>query len=268
MGLRRGNVGWQPFTSLQLRGTARYGVAATGVPNAWNFFGIADDRKQSDQNLYIGGSADYQLTADFHNLVRYGATRKREQSMQWYPAGICEPINTCDLSYPDAGNFYGNDVTFRGANGAQVAGQALLNYSVGNFSVYPNNLQLVSNADQLQYEGDYHFTPHLTGLIGFHYEDERGLEREDAYFLNISTERRNYDYLAEVHGDFKGRLFYTLGGSLEHYQVIGTQTSPRLGTSFYLIKPRRGVFNGTRLTFNFADAVREPTLADPVWISL
>jgi iron complex outermembrane receptor protein/vitamin B12 transporter len=257
-----GNLGWQPFTSLQLRGVARYGVSATGVPNAWNFYNIADDRKQSDQNLYISASADWQPIADWHNLVRYGATRKREQSVQWYPAGICEPANTCDLPYPDAGNYYGRDVTFRGANGYQVAGQALLNYSAGNFSVYPNNLLLVSDADQLQYEGDYHITPHLVGLVGFHYEDERGVEREAAYFLNDSTERRNYDYLAEVHGDFKERFFYTLGGSLEHYQVIGTQTSPRFGVSYYLFKPKSGTFNGTRLSFNFAGAVREPTLAD------
>jgi vitamin B12 transporter len=259
-----GNFGYQPTGSLKLLGTVRYGVTAVGVPNAWDFYGIADDRKQSDQNLYIAGALDFQATPDFHNQVRYGAARKREQSMQWYPAGICIPSGTCDLpvgTYP-AGNFYGKDVTIRGANGTQAVGQALLNYSTTNYSIYPNRLDLVTNRDEVNYEGDFHFTPHLVGLIGFHYENERGSEREPAYIIDDLSERNNYDYLAEVHGDFKGRFFYTLGGSLGHYEIIGTQTSPRFGISYYLFRPRRGTFSGTRLSFNFADAVREPTLAD------
>jgi vitamin B12 transporter len=264
LGSAAANIGWQPSANLQFRGAAHYSVAATGVPNAWNFYYIADDRKQSDQNLYVSGTIDYQVTPDFHNQVRYGAARKREQSMQWYPAGICIPAGSCDEDpgTPGAGNWYGEDVTIRGANGAQVVGQAILNYSTANYSIYPNRLDLVTNRDQLTYEGDFKFTPHITGLIGFHFENERGVEREPVYFLNDNAERNNYDYLAEVHGDFKGRLFYTLGGSLQRYQIIGTQTSPRAGLAYYVLKPKPGIFNGTRLSFNFADAVREPTLAD------
>jgi len=264
LGAPVGNFGWQPTANLQFRGTAHYSVAATGVPNAWNFYRIADDRKQSDQNLYVSGSVDYQATPDFHNQLRYGAARKREQSQQWFAAGICIPTGTCgdDPGTPGAGNWYGQVVTITGANGASVTGQAILNYSTANYSVYPNRLDLVNNRDQLHYEGDFHFTPHLVGLIGFNYENERGIEREPAYFLDDSGERTNYTYLAAVHGDFKNRLFYNLGGSLEHYQIIGTQTSPRAGIAYYLFKPRPGILNGTRITFNFADAVREPTLAD------
>ena len=264
LGTAAGNFGWEQSASLQFRGTVRYGVSAVGVPNAWDFYGIADDRKQSDQNLYLSGQVDYQFSPDFHNQVRYGAARKREQSMQWYPAGICIPAGSCDLDPgdPSAGNYYGQDVTIRGANGVQVVGQAILNYSTANYSIYPNRLDLVTSRDQFGYEGDYHLTPHLTALIGFHYENERGAEREPVYFLDDEVKRSNYDYLAEVHGDFKGRLFYTLGGSLERYQIIGTQTSPRFGVSYYALKPRKGIFNGTRLSFNFSDAVREPTLAD------
>ena len=56
--------------------------------------------------------------------------------------------------------------------------------------------------------------------------------------------------------------FYTLGGSLEHYSLVGVQTSPRAGFSFYALRPRSGVFSGTRIQFNFGDAVREPKLTD------
>lgn len=65
-----------------------------------------------------------------------------------------------------------------------------------------------------------------------------------------------------MHGDFKDRFFYTLGGSLEHYSLFGVQTSPRAGFSFYALRPRSGAFSGTRVLFNFGDAVREPKLTD------
>ena len=264
LGTAAGNFGWSPTYNLQVRATLHYGVSAVGVPNAWDFYHIADDRKQSDQNLYMNGSIDYQYSPDFHNRFSYAGARKREQSMQWYAAGVCLPAGTCDFvpGTPGAGNWYGQPVTIAGANGYSTQGQAILDYSTANYSIYPNRLDLVTNRDQILYEGDFHFTPHVTVLAGFHFEDERGEEREPVYFLNDVAQRYNYDYLAEVHGDYKGRLFYTLGGSLEHYQLIGTQTSPRGGLSVYAVKPRRGIFSGTRVSFNFAEAVREPTLAD------
>jgi iron complex outermembrane receptor protein/vitamin B12 transporter len=76
------------------------------------------------------------------------------------------------------------------------------------------------------------------------------------------VERSNYDYVASVHGDFKNRVFYTLGGSLERYSLFGTQTSPRAGVTGYVVRPRQGIFSGTRLLFNFGEAVREPALTD------
>ena len=82
------------------------------------------------------------------------------------------------------------------------------------------------------------------------------------------TDRTNYDYLASVHGDFKDRFFYTLGGSLEHYALFGVQTSPRAGISYYALRPRKGIFSGTRILFNFGDGVREPTLAQQSRLAL
>jgi iron complex outermembrane receptor protein/vitamin B12 transporter len=137
-----------------------------------------------------------------------------------------------------------------------VKGRALLDFA----GTYPQGYQLVSNRDQIGYQGDYSFTPHITAMAGFHYEDERGAEPGSTYYSPV--ERSNYDYLAAVHGDFKERFFYTLGGSLEHYSLFGTQTSPRAGLSYYALRPRKGAFSGTRVLFNFGDAVREPALTD------
>ena len=148
-------------------------------------------------------------------MVRYGVTRKREQYNLWAQtgAGIFDAY----------GDSFGDLVTITGANGYSVTGRALMDFA----GTYPQGYQLVSNRDQLVYQGDYRFTPHLTAQIGFQYEDERGAEPGSSYYYPI--ERTNYDYRAAVHGDFKNRFFYTLGGDLERYSLFGTQTTPRAG---------------------------------------
>jgi len=249
-----GNFGWQPSAKTQIRGTVHYGVDATGVPNAWQFYYVADNATEKDQDLFVSGSIDNQTTPDFHNTVRYGLTRKREQYSLWQPSGELIEYDPID----GYSAYYGNIATIRGANGFVVSGQAQLDFP----ETYPYLQYLDSNRDQLVYQGDYRFAPHLTGLIGFHFEDERGREYLPTFFTDESTERTNYDYVAAVHGDFKSRFFYSLGGSLEHYSQFGTQTSPSASFSLYALRPKHGVFSGTRVLFNYGDAIREPALTD------
>jgi vitamin B12 transporter len=250
LGTAAATVGWEPNGTTQIRGTLHYGVSGTGVPNAWDFYNVTDDATQKDQNIFVSASIDNQTTASFHQSVRYGLTRKREQYSLWQQDGSGEL---------DAyGDSLGYVVTITGANGASAIGQAVLDYA----QTYPYQSQMASNRDQLIYQGDYQVTPHLNALVGFHYEDERGMEDIPSYTTYNTTERSNYDYLASVHGDFKSRVFYTLGGSLEHYSLFGVQTSPRVGVSGYILRPRKGIFSGTRALFNFGDSVREPTLTD------
>lgn len=251
LGSAAGNFGYQLNGSTQFRGTVHYNVAATGVPNAWDFYHVADNATQKNQDLYILASVDNQTTANFHNAVRYGATRKNEQFSLWTNSG--ELVNDYD-GYGDSA-YFGNPVTITGANGYSAAGRAILDYP-GTYSESFGN-----NRDQLLYQGDYRFTPHIQALIGFHYTDERGSEVIPAYGINESISPTNYDYLAAVHGDFKNRFYYYLGGSLEHYSLFGTYTTPRAGFTVYALKPRDGVFAGTRVLFNYGDAIREPDLS-------
>ena len=249
VGTAAGNFGWQPIASTQVRGSIHYGVDATGIPNAYAFYHVTDEAREADQDLFISASVDNQTTADWHNSVRYGDTRKREQINQFANVGQ-------EIIYDSYGDsaYFGNAVTITGANGYSASGRAIIDYPG------LTQVELVSNRDQLVFQSDYHITPHLIALVGFHYEDERGSEPNSTYYT--PKDRRNYDYIANVHGDFNNRLFYTLGGSLEHYSEFGTQTTPRAGLSFYAIKPRKGIFNGTRINFNFGDAIREPALTD------
>jgi iron complex outermembrane receptor protein/vitamin B12 transporter len=244
------NLGWQPNGTTQIRATLHYGVDATGVPNAWDFYHVADSATQKDQDLFVSAAIDNQTTESFHNTLRYGAARKREQYTQWAQEGS---------GYFDAyGDSLGDLVTITGANGYSVTGRAILDYG----GSYPNGYQQVSNRDRLVYQGDYRVTPHLIVLAGFHYEDERATLTDPSYAEDYAAERTNYDYLASVHGDFKGRFFYTLGGSLERNSLFGTDTSPRAGLSYYALRPRKGIFSGTRILFNYGDGIREPKLTD------
>jgi vitamin B12 transporter len=241
------NLGWQPTAGTLIRGTLHYGVASTGVPNAWNFYHATDSATQKDQDLFIGASIDNQTTASFHNLVRYDAARKREQSTQWSQQGS---------GYFDAhGNSLGDLVTIAGANGFSATGRAVMD-AAGS---YPIEEQFVSDRDQLAYQGDYRFTPHVTGSIGFHYEDERGATVSPRSGMRSSREPTSCDYLASVHGDYKNRFFYTLSGSLERSSFFGTATTPHAGVSYYALRPRKGIFSGTRVLFNYGDGVREPS---------
>lgn len=253
LGSAVGNLGWQPNASTQIRGTAHYDVDATGVPNAWSFYHVADDATQKDQNIYGSFSIANQTTASFHNTVRYGMVRKHEQYSLWHPSGH---LMAYDI-YGDSA-YFGNPITITGANGYSASGQAILDY----VQSYPYQYQLGSYRDQLRYQGDFTVTPHLAALIGFEYEDERGLENVPTYSTFDTTERSNYNYIASVHGDFKRRFFYTLGGSLERYSLFSTQTTPRAGFSWYILRARPGAFSGTRILFDYGDAVREPKLTD------
>ncbi len=245
------NLGWSPTAATSVRVTARNGDTASGLPGAYAFFGLSNDGKQSDQDTYLSGTIDHTSSDLWHSLVRYGLSRKREQSVQWYPAG-----NFID------DNYFGNFVSIKGANGYSVAGQAILNYSTDFGSVYPNSLDLASNRDNLYAQTDYRISPHMVVLAGFRFENERGAEHSAVFGIDEALERTNYDYLAQIQGDFRGRLFYTLGGGIERNQLYGTEGTPRVGLSYYAVRPGAGKFHGTKLSFNFAKGVQEPTLSD------
>jgi iron complex outermembrane receptor protein/vitamin B12 transporter len=245
------NVGWALSGNTQVRATLHYGVDATGVPNTWDFYHVTDVATEKDQDMYMSASVDNQTTPDFHNSFRYGLTRKREQYHKWQQSG--------SGTFDAYGDSFGYPVTITGANGYSVTGQALLDF-FDDYEPYSNGYQLVSNRDEFAYQGDYKVTPHLAALFGFHYEDERGAEPPSNYYL--PEERKNEYYIASVHGDYKNRFFYTLGGSVEHFTLGGTQLEPRVGLSGYALKPRKGVFSGTRILFNFGDAVRDISLTD------
>jgi iron complex outermembrane receptor protein/vitamin B12 transporter len=241
------NIGYAISGNTGLRVTARNADIATGLPGAFAFYGMSNVGKQSDQDIFLSATVDHSFSDAWHGLVRYGLARKREQSGQDYPAGIAID-----------GNYYGNFVTINGANGYSASGQAIMNYG----GIYPYTINLVSNRDNLYAQTDYSVTPHINLVGGFRFENERGAENEWVYGFNENLERTNYDYMLALNGDFKQRLFYSLGGGIQKNQLYGTEGTPRVGFSWYPIRPGKGIFHGTRINFNYAKGVKEPTIDD------
>ena len=241
------NLGYAFTSATEFRVTARNSDAATGTPGPFDFYGLADAGKRSDQGTYLGASIENRTYGGWHNLARYGLTRKRQEDVNFYPAGI--PLTPSN-------NYYGYNTVITGANGYAVIGQAVLNFP----GIYPNTIERVNNRDQFYFQSDYPFTPHILGLFTFRYDDERGAKKSVAYGIDQTIERANYDYTAELQGSYHSRYFYSLGGGVEKNQLFGTVGTPRLGLAYYPVRPGKGLFHGTRIRVNFAKGYQEPTL--------
>lgn len=245
------NLGYNITANTQLRFTLRNAVSASGVPNAHDFFGISAAGKQGNQDLYSGATLENRIK-NWHNLVRYGIARKREQLVQFYPVG--EPI-----VYDQYGDiaYFGNNVTIRGANGYTATGRAAINYP----GIYPAANDQDSNRDELYFQSDYTFSPHFIALFGFRYENERGSFNNPSYFEFEKINRNNFQYTLQFQGDIKNRLFYSAGGAVEKNHLYGIAGTPRIGLSYVPVRPRNGWFRGTKLRANVATGVQEPSLS-------
>ncbi len=248
------NLGYNLTANTQARFTIRNAVSATGIPSAHDFFGISSNGKQADQDLYSGLTLENRTLGNWHNLVRYGIARKREQAHQYDPVGLAVTTVLPFFSYT---TYYGNVVTIRGANGYSATGRAAINFD----STSPSRNDAVSNRDELYYQTDYTFPKHITALFGFRYENERGSFVYPAFFENEKLKRTNFQYTLQFQGDIKNRLFYSLGGAVEKNHLYGIAGTPRIGLAYVPVRPGSRFFHGTRLRASVATGVQEPSLA-------
>jgi vitamin B12 transporter len=241
------NLGYDITANTQARFTIRNAVSGSGLPQAHNFYGVSADGKQADQDIYSGLTLENRTLGNWHNLVRYGITRKREQEHAYTNVG--NPI-TFDFGTGPFTEYFGNVVTIRGANGYSTTGQA---------SFFIPEEKSVSNRDELYYQSDYTFPYRITALFGFRYQNERG--SFVTAFSNEKIQRTNYQYTLQFQGDIKNRLFYSLGGGIEKNHLYGITGSPRIGLSYVPVRPGAHWFHGTKLRANVATGIQEPTLA-------
>jgi len=117
------NLGYAITPAVQARFTFRNAYSASGLPGAHDFFGISNNGHQYDQDTYSGLTLESRTNSDrWHNLVRYGIARKREQARQYAYEGTPVFFPGHD-GYPGYTEYFGNVVTIRGANGYTATGQ-------------------------------------------------------------------------------------------------------------------------------------------------
>jgi vitamin B12 transporter len=246
------NIGYALVANTVARFTFRNTDSDTGLPGPHDIYGISASGKQSNQDTYSGLTVENVLAGNWHNLARYGITRKREQVMQFSPTGVPVLVDFFgDLTY----TYYGNPVTLRGANGYTASGQAAFNLPT---------YDTVSNRDELYYQSDYTFPHRIAALFSFQYENERGRlltpVNGTLSSYNQIVKRTNYLYTLQLQGDIKHRLFYSAGGSIEDNGLYGIAGTPRLGLSYAPVRPGRRIFHGTLLRANVATGVQEPSI--------
>ena len=261
-----GNLGIQITPNTTLRGTVDRTVAGYNSANAIVAYGIPDDAANNQFNTSFGATLDNQATARWHNLVRYGGLRLRSQFNDYAPTGI--PFDAYGLGFPSY--YLGAAVTQRGANGYTITpdavaqaepwlpqpGQAIYQYA----GEYPQLSSYLTNTNFVYAQSDYRFNQKLTALFGFRYTNESGFTY-NPFTGESSTDRNNFSYMMELQGGLWNRLFYTLGGGIEDNSVFGVAGTPRVSLAYYVKRPGGdGVFSGTRLIFNFATGIKEPSI--------
>ncbi len=243
------NIGYDFTGNTQIRFTIRDSVSATGLPSAHDFYGVSSDAKQSDQDLYSGITLENRTRGDWHNLLRYGIARKRQQEKMFTNQGT--PI-TFDFGFGPFTEYFGNVSTIRGANGYTATGQA---------SFFLPNEDSASNRDQLYYQSDYAFSPKFLALFGFRYDNERGVFNDNDFGENEKVQRTNFEYNLQFQGQAWGRLFYSAGGAVVKNHLYGIAGTPRIGLAYVPVRPSDKLFHGTKIRANAATGVQEPSLA-------
>ena len=251
------NLGFDLTANTPVRFTLRDADSASGEPSAHDFYGVSAAAKEADQDLYSGLTIQNTSLGSWHNLARYGIARKREQFNTFYAAGTCLPD-------ANGGDYYGNTVTIRGANGYTATGRAILAYTFGCPAypgTYPQPDYSDSNRDELYYQTDYTFPKRIVALFGFRYEKERGSFVYPYYGDNEAIQRTNFEYTLQFSGDILNRVFYSAGGAVEKNHLYGIAGTPRIGLAYVPVRPGTRWMHGTKIRLNVAAGVQEPSLS-------
>jgi vitamin B12 transporter len=236
-----GNFGWTPADGTSVRVTYRRNWTDLGSPNALLLYGIADDSAQRNDNTYLSATVQNQTTSRWHNLFRFAFGQFDETYVNPSPTGHPDPYGF--------GNYLGNIVTIKGANGYSVTGQAILDYA----GTYPESSADDEARRSAYAQSDYRIAGDWTATAGFRYEHEDG-ER---------LTRDNYSYFIEGHGSIGHRLYLTGGLGLENNAVFGFAASPRVSAAYYLRRPSgNSILSSAKLHFNFGTGIKEPSTYD------
>ena len=180
-GTYAGTFGWtiNPVTRLAL--TGRRTLTDQGVPNAIDYYGIADDSSQTNRDTYVGAVLQTQTSARWTQTVRFTSTDLRYHFVNPTPTG--DPFDPFGFGP----NYLGQTVTIHGANGTSATGRAILDFG----GPYPQTFDSSTSRRALTAQTDYAFSSHATVSGGGRFEDETGFtDSSGTAFDDHAAQRR------------------------------------------------------------------------------
>lgn len=219
-------------------------------PNAVDFYGIANDSRQTTAITYVGVTAQSQITDRWQSTLRFGSTEQSYEFVNPSPTGT--PFDPFGFG----ANYIGNQVMIRGANGYTATGRAILDYA----GSYPSTYDANTSRRSLFGQTSYHVLGHLDLAGGVR------VEHEDGFTLfgssKSSTDRHNVGSFVEGRGDVLGRVRVTAGLGFEHNAIFRYATTPRLSVAAYLRNPSStSVVGDTKLIFNIGKGIKAPSIS-------
>jgi vitamin B12 transporter len=232
-------------TTTNVTGTLRYIDTAFESPNAFNYYGVADDASQTRTSTYASVAAQSQLSSRLMSTVRFSVA---DQSYHYE-----NPSPTGERSDPSAfANYLGNVVTIRGANGASVTGRAILDYG----GTYPSTFNSTVTRRLLSGEIGAHVTSAFDVTGGVRLENEHGSSGATS-----NTRRTNSGAFVEGRAQARGHLYVNGGLGIDDNDIFGVRWTPRVSVAAYLRRPSAAEpFGDTKLTFNAGKGIKEPSL--------
>ncbi|MBI3402851.1 MAG: TonB-dependent receptor [Acidobacteria bacterium] len=232
-------------TTTNLTGTVRHIDTTFGSPNAFDYFGVADDSWQAKTATYASVAAQSQLSPRLTSTVRFSVADQTYHSTNPSPTGL--------RSNPSSfANYLGNVTTITGANGYSVTGRAILDYG----GTYP--LTFDSNVTRRLLYGEVgaRVTSALDLAGGVRVEDEHGTSGTTS-----TTARTNSGAFVEARVQARGFLYVNGGLGFDSNEIFGSAWTPRVSVAAYLRKPTAvGAIGDTKVTFNAGKGIKEPNL--------
>jgi vitamin B12 transporter len=242
-----GRAGWMANHATVFSATVRRTTTGQGVPNAFDFYGIADDSSQTSRNTYAGVAVQSQATDRWRNSFRFVSSDLNYHFVNPSPTGQLV-----------GGNYLGNPVTIRGANGTTATGRAILDFGGG---AYPQPFETSTMRRSAYGQTDYRVSGNIDTSAGVRFEKETGFTDSGT---RTSTDRANVSSFLEARGSWFDRTYASGGLGVEDNAVFGVAVTPRISAAFYARKlsPAASALGETKLTFNFGKGVKEPSIAN------
>lgn len=246
-GTYAGRFGVALGRGTDLSGTIRHIDGEYGSPNAFLFYGVADDASTTSKRLYGGLTARSQWSDRVQSTIRYGSSGQSTHFANPTPTG--QPFDPFGFG----ANYLGDTVTIRGANGYSATGRAILDFGGAYPSAFDSRTtrRTLFGQTTVQVRSDLH----LSG--GVRYEREQGYDDPAG---DPTATRDNSGAFVEGRGSLGGRTHVTAGLGVDRNAVFGSAVTPRLSIATYLRQPSHSAIGETKVTFNIGTGIKAPSV--------